>query len=150
MRKILALAVLLAVLLTGCTVDETLSAYNWVVERLGAFGLSSDFRLGGERRHGADSYTGSYCADYENFSGTEVPFGGTSIRRAAGEELKVDCELTVERGAVKVFWLAGSAEPKVLLEAQGSYHGTLTLPSGGNYLGVYCNGLTGRLEMNVE
>ena len=42
-----------------------------------------------------DEYTGTYTADYENFSDTAYLFGGTSIKREAGKELSIDCTLEV-------------------------------------------------------
>ena len=64
-----------------------------------------------------DEYTGTYTADYENFSDTEYLFGGTSIKREAGKELSIDCTLEVTEGTAKVFWISGSDEAVTLIEA---------------------------------
>ena len=64
-----------------------------------------------------DEYTGTYTADYENFSDTEYVFGGTSIKREAGKELSIDCTLEVTEGTAKVFWISGSDEAVTLIEA---------------------------------
>ena len=64
-----------------------------------------------------DDYTGTYTADYENFSDTEYLFGGTSIKREAGKELSIDCTLEVTEGTAKVFWISGSDEAVTLIEA---------------------------------
>jgi len=64
-----------------------------------------------------DEYTGTYTADYENFSDTAYLFGGTSIKREAGKELSIDCTLEVMEGTAKVFWISGSDEAVTLIEA---------------------------------
>ena len=64
-----------------------------------------------------DEYTGTYTADYENFSDTAYLFGGTSIKREAGKELSIDCTLEVTEGTAKVFWISGSDEAATLIEA---------------------------------
>ena len=64
-----------------------------------------------------DEYTGTYTADYENFSDTAYLFGGTSIKREAGKELSIDCTLEVTECTAKVFWISGSDEAVTLIEA---------------------------------
>ena len=64
-----------------------------------------------------DEYTGTYTADYENFSDAAYLFGGTSIKREAGKELSIDCTLEVTEGTAKVFWISGSDEAVTLIEA---------------------------------
>ena len=64
-----------------------------------------------------DEYTGTYTADYENFSDSEYLFGGTSIKREAGKDLSIDCTLEVAEGTAKVFWISGSDEAVTLIEA---------------------------------
>ena len=64
-----------------------------------------------------DEYTGTYTADYENFSDTAYLFGGTSIKREAGKELSIDCTLEIMEGTAKVFWISGSDEAVTLIEA---------------------------------
>ena len=97
--------------------------------------------LQGEKEKGIDDYTGTYTADYANFSGTEYLFGGTSIKREAGKELSIDCTLEITEGTAKVFWISGSDEAVTLIEATGTYSDTITLPDGGNYIGIIvpCN-----------
>ena len=102
------------------------------------------------KEKGIDDYTGCYTADYENFSDTEYLFGGTSIKREAGKELSIDCTLEVTEGTAKVFWISGSDETVTLLETTGTYSDTITLPEGGNYIGIECENFTGSIELNME
>ena len=94
--------------------------------------------------------TGSYTANYEDFSDTEYLFGGTSIKREAGKDLSIDCALEVTDGTAKVFWISGADEEVTLLETTGTYSDTITLPEGGNYIGIECENFTGSIELNME
>ena len=37
-----------------------------------------------------------------------------------------------------------------LIEATGTYSDTITLPDGGNYIGIECENFTGNIELNIE
>ena len=136
--------------LTGCSKDEILDQYNNVVQLAGNATLTGNLSLKGKRTYGDDHYTGTYVADYKDFSKTEYLFGGTSIERENGKDISVSCDLEITEGTAQVFWISGSDDPVILLEATGSYSETITLPEGGNYIGVIGNNFTGHLEMNIE
>ena len=153
MKKIvLALALILvgSFMLSGCSKDEILNHYNNIVQSAGSIELTGKSSLQGEKEKGIDDYTGTYTADYANFSGTEYLFGGTSIKREAGKELSIDCALEVTDGTAKVFWISGADEEVTLLETTGTYSDTITLPEGGNYIGIECENFTGSIELNME
>ena len=136
--------------LTGCSKDEILDQYNNVVQLAGNATLTGDLSLKGKRTYGDDHYTGTYVADYKDFSKTESLFGGTSIERENGKDISVSCDLEITEGTAQVFWISGSDDPVILLEATDSYSETITLPEGGNYIGVTGNNFTGHLEVNIE
>ena len=125
--------------LTGCSKDEILDQYNNVVQLAGNATLTRDLSLKGKRMYGDDHYTGTYVADYKDFSKTEYLFGGTSIERENGKDISVSCDLEITEGTAQVFWISGSDDPVILLEATGSYSETITLPEGGNYIGITGN-----------
>ena len=141
---------MLSLSLAGCSKDEILDQYNNVVQSAGNTALTSDFSLKGDRAYGDDCYTGTYTADYKDFSKTEYLFGGTSIERENGKDISVSCDLEITEGTAQVFWVSGSDDPVILLEATDSYSETITLPEGGNYIGITGNNFTGHLEMNIE
>ncbi|MCX4297238.1 MAG: hypothetical protein OSJ73_09410 [Lachnospiraceae bacterium] len=141
---------MLSLSLAGCSKDEILDQYNNVVQSAGNAALTSDFSLKGNRTYGDDCYTGTYTADYKDFSKTEYLFGGTSIERENGKDISVSCDLEITEGTAQVFWVSGSDDPVILLEATDSYSETITLPEGGNYIGITGNNFTGHLEMNIE
>lgn len=84
------------------------------------------------------------------FLNTEYLFGGTSIKREAGKDLSIDCALEVTDGTAKVFWISEADEEVTLLETTGTYSDTITLPEGGNYIGIECENFTGSIELNME
>lgn len=53
-------------------------------------------------------------------------------------------------GTAKVFWISGADEAVTLLETTGTYSDTITLPDGGNYIGIECEDFTGKIEMNIK
>ena len=132
-------------MLAGCSKDEILDHYNNIVQSAGAIELTGKSSLEGTKEKGIDDYTGTYTADYANFSGTEYLFGGTSIKIESGKELSIDCTLEVTEGTAKVFWISVT-----LIEATGTYSDTITLPDGGNYIGIECENFTGNIELNME
>ena len=137
-------------MLVGCSKDEILNHYNNIVQSAGSIELTGKSSLQGEKEKGIDDYTGTYTADYANFSGTEYLFGGTSIKREAGKDLSIDCALEVTEGTAKVFWISGADEAVTLFETTGTYSDTITLPEGGNYIGIECENFTGNIELNIE
>ena len=137
-------------ILSGCTKDEVLDQYNNIVQSAGSIALTGNSSLQGTKEKGIDDYTGSYTANYEDFSDTEYLFGGTSIKREAGKELSIDCAVEVTDGTAKVFWISGADEAVTLLETTGTYSDTITLPEGGNYIGIECENFTGSIELNME
>ena len=139
-----------ASVLSGCTKDEVLDQYNNIVQSAGSIALTGNSSLQGTKEKGIDDYTGSYTANYEDFSDTEYWFGGTSIKREASNELSIDCTLEVTEGTAKVFWISGSDKAVTLIETTGTYSNTITLPDGGNYIGIECEDFTGNIEMNIE
>lgn len=146
----LLMSVLMLLPLTGCSKDGILDKYNNVIQLAGNATLTGDFSLKGKRTYGDDHYTGTYVADYKDFSKTEYLFGGTFIERKNGKDISVSCDLEVTGGTAQVFWISGDDDPVILLEASGSYSETITLPEGGNYIGITGNNFTGHIEMNIE
>lgn len=137
-------------LLIGCSKDEALEHYNNIVEKLGEAQLTSDSKLQGKRVFGEDEYTGTYEAEYHKFSGTEYLFGGTSIEREAGNKIEVSCQLEIMDGKAEVFFLSGSDEPVVLIEATDSFDDTITLPDGGNYIGITGEKFKGTVKLEIK
>ena len=153
MKKIVLPLILIlfgTTILSGCTKDEILNHYNNVVQSAGSIELTGNSSLQGKKDNGIDDYTGTYQADYKACTGTEYLFGGTSIKREAGKDIAVTCTLEVTSGTAKIFWISGADEAVTLLETTGTYSDTITLPDGGNYIGIECENFTGNIKIDIE
>lgn len=130
--------------------DAILDAYGSLVDAAGSWALTPDRSLQGERSRGEDDYTGTYGADYEDFSGTELLFGGTTLDRAAGDTVEISCSLNIEEGEAAVFLCSGSEEPVILLSGSGDYASTIEVGNGSTYIGVWGEGATGNVSIQIE
>lgn len=126
-------------------VDEV----NEWVEYAATHSITEDSALKGERKTGIDDYVGSYEADYDGFSGEEYIFGGTSLKRKYGSDLKVTYSLTVESGRAVLYWLDGKEE-KMIADASAGDVYQFTIHAGKNFIVLRGNELTGDLSLKVE
>ena len=152
LKKVMVLLCVLigSLVFCSCSKDQILGNYNNIIQLAGDTTLTNNHSLKGERKYGTDHYTGTYKADYKDFSDTEYLFGGTSIERENGKDIKITCDLEVSDGTAQLFWTSGSNEPVILLETSGSYAETITLPEGSNYIGICGKSFTGHIELNIE
>ena len=89
----------------GQTKDSILRAFSALVDDAGTVPLTSQNKLQGHREKGIDDYTGSYKATYSDFAGTELLFGGTTLKREAGNTIRINCSLSLESGEAASFSL---------------------------------------------
>ena len=130
--------------------DAILDAYGSLVDAAGSWALTPDCSLQGERIRGEDDYTGTYEADYEDFSGTELIFGGTTLDREAGNTVDLSRSLDIEEGKAAVFLCSGGEDPVILLSKSGDYESTLTVGGGSTYIGVWGEGASGSISIQIE
>lgn len=130
--------------------DAILNAYGSLVDAAGSWAPTPDRSLQGERVRGEDDYTGDYEADYEDFSGTELIFGGTTLDRAAGNMVEISCSLDIVEGEAAVFLCSGSEDPVILLSESGDYASAIEVGGGSTYIGVWGEGVTGSVSIQIE
>ena len=130
--------------------DAILDAYGSLVDAAGSWALTPDCSLQGERVRGEDDYTGAYEANYEDFSGTELIFGGTTLDREAGNMVDLSCSLDIEEGEAVVFLCSGSEDPAILLSESGDYASTIEVGGGSTYIGVWGEGASGSISIQIE
>lgn len=147
---VLSALLLLCLCLTGCSKEMVLQGFDRALEEVGELLLTRDSRLVGERAFGADCYVGGYIADYRDFDGFETLFGGTGIRREAGEEITLRCRLEVEAGEARLLFRCGAEEDRVLLEDSGVLEQSLQLPAGGNYICLEGKDFSGSICLEIE
>ena len=130
--------------------DTLVGAYGSLVDAAGSWALTPDRSLQGERVRSEDDYTGTYEANYEDFSGTELIFGGTTLDRAAGNTVELSCSLDIEEGEAVVFLCSGSDDPVILLSGSGDYSSTIKVGGGSTYIGVWGEGANGSVSIQIE
>ena len=130
--------------------DAILDAYGSLVDAAGSWALTPDRSLQGERVPGEDDYTGTYEANYGDFSGTELLFGGTTLDRETGNTVELTCFLDIEEGEAAVFLCSGGEDPVILLSESGDYASTIKVGGGSTYIGVWGEGVTGSVSIQIE
>ena len=130
--------------------DTLVGAYGSLVDAAGSWALTPDRSLQGERVRGEDDYTGTYEANYEDFSGTELLFGGTTLDREAGNTVELSCSLNIEEGEIAVFLCSGSEDPVILLSESGDYSSTIEVVGGSTYIGVWGEEVSGSVSIQIE
>lgn len=130
--------------------DALVGAYGSLVDAAGSWALTPDRSLQGERVRGEDDYTGTYEANYEDFSGTELLFGGTTLDREAGNTVELSCSLNIEEGEIAVFLCSGSEDPVILLSESGDYSSTIEVGGGSTYIGVWGEEANGSVSIQIE
>ena len=130
--------------------DTLVGAYGSLVDAAGSWALTPDRSLQGERVRSEDDYTGTYEANYEDFSGTELLFGGTTLDREAGNTVELSCSLNIEEGEIAVLLCSGSEDPVILLSESGDYSSTIEVGGGSTYIGVWGEGANGSVSIQIE
>ena len=148
-RIFAALALCLILSCTGCSKDLILDGYNNLLHFTSQFALTPKKNLQGEKTEGSDTYTGSYTANYENFSGTEYLFGGTGLIREKGNELTVTYKLTADSGSVRLYQTRGTDE-QLIADTSDSDTYILSLTSQDNYIAIECDDFCGSLQISIK
>ena len=130
--------------------DEIVSNYNQALQSIGDKGLTDDKDLQGKREFGIDSYVGNYTADYDDFSGNEIIFGGTALERDNGNKIEISCDIAAQTGNLKLILQTGTDEPKILCDTESSYNDTIELPSASNYVLIEADNFTGSLKLKLK
>lgn len=147
------LSLCLAFAVTGCSgdnlKDSVINGFNDMLQHFSKYALTDEKDLQGDKTKDEDSYTGSYTAEYDDFSGIEYIFGGTGLERDKGSNLTVTYELTVDSGTVKFYWRDKEKE-KIIADTSDTGTYSVTLDEGDNYLTLEGNDFCGSLQVVVE
>ena len=68
----------------------------------------------------------------------------------SGHRRKAAAEKFGYRKVPVIIRVMSDDEAVTLLETTGTYSDTITLPDGGNYIGIECEDFTGKIEMNIK
>lgn len=87
---------------------------------------------------------------YEDFSGTELLFGGTTLDREGGDTVDISCSLAIDEGEAAVFLCSGGDDPVILLSENGDYASTIEVGGGSTYIGVWGEEVSGSVSIQIE
>lgn len=153
MRKRILLFVLcisVLVMVSGCDKDQALDHYKKAIENAGDINLTKDKDLHGQREFGTDKYVGNYEGTYQNFSGEEILFGGTTVEREAGNTIHVKCDVDIREGSADIILQSGNEVPEILIQDTGQYEKEMELPDASNYISVKGNGFSGSVKIEIQ
>ena len=124
--------------------DELINTYNTFLQSFDFVGLSKDKDLKGERNFGVDKYVGTYKAKYDNYTGTEDIFGGTTLHRKNGDHIKLTIKVEKQTGNINVISKLGENELS-LISDDGEYEDTIYIDGMSYYLSINLENFTGNI-----
>lgn len=136
-------------ILTGCSKDELIDKYKNISEKLGDTILTSDYKLKGKRTFGLDHYVGVYEAEYKNYTGKEVVFGGTTIEKDNDDNIHIKIIIEDSNGSVQVIQKL-KEEDRILATKDGIYGYDFNINDGSNYLIIDLKDYSGKININVD
>lgn len=146
MKKLLVLITTLIVLVcAGCSKEKTLESYDEIIRNLGNSSLTNSWKLKGNRIFGEDDYTGTYEVLYKKFSGEEIVFGGTTIKREP-ENIHVKIKIKDSEGNIKIM-MNLKEQTEVLALEDGIYEYDFNVKDGSNYLVIEAEEYSGKIKI---
>ncbi len=130
-------------------INTMLNIYGTIIRFLGDDILTNDKKLKGKREYGIDHYVGTYSANYDNYTGDEILFGGTALSRENGEHINVQIKLKKENGNIKIINRMGENDITIL-EETGEYNDIIYIEGISYYLVVELDNFKGDLQVKIE
>lgn len=151
MRNIFKIAILIIVcmFITACNKNDIIKFYDKVNKTLGDLSLTSDSFLKGKRSFGVDHYVGTYKVEYNKFSGTEILFGGTTIERENGSNIKINIIVENSNGKLEIIMNAKNKE-EILATKDGVYEYEFDVKDGSNYLLISGTKYSGKINIEIN
>lgn len=129
--------------------EEIINAYNSFIEHFDTKGLSKDKDIKGKRTFGIDKYIGTYQAKYDNVTNEEVIFGGTSLNRTNGDNIKLKIKIEKQSGNINVINKLGEEEISLISDS-GEYEDTVYVEGMSYYLVVKTENFVGNIDIISE
>lgn len=129
--------------------DKIINTYDKVIQSFDNAGLTNNWKLKGKRDFGKDKYVGTYKAKYDNYTGEETIFGGTSLHRENGDHLELIIKVQKQSGNIKAISKLGDNEI-TLIEDTGEYEDTIYIDGMSYYLTVNLDSFTGSIDVISE
>ena len=128
--------------------DKILSTYNNAINYFSSMALTTDSKLVGKRKYGVDNYVGKYTANYINYSGEEVVFGGTVLNRKESDHINLKVKLDKVSGNIKVVNQIGK-ESITILDNTGEYNDTIYIDGVSYYFKIYLDNFKGNINVEI-
>lgn len=152
MRKTIIFILFLSMttfLCTSCTKESILDAFKEMNESIGDHILTDELELKGTRKFGVDHYTGTYQVSFYDFHGTEILFGGTTIKRDHGDMIHIKLVIENSNGKIEVS-MKLKENKQLLAEGDGIYEYDFNVKDGSNYLMIKGASYTGKVSVVIE
>lgn len=153
--------VIVGILITGCTFvsnisnndtmsnDDLVNSYDNFLQDISLNGLTKDNKLEGKRKYGIDEYVGTYKANYNSKTKEETIFGGTTLDRKNGNNVKLKIKVEKQSGNIEIISNEGT-ESKVLINDTGEIEKTVDVKEKSYYLKVKVTNFTGNVKIVAE
>ncbi|MBP3918385.1 MAG: hypothetical protein J6I50_04360 [Clostridia bacterium] len=129
--------------------DNLLDGWNNWMQSYSRRALTKEHELIGIKTKGADAYTGTYTAEYDQFNGKEFLFGGTALTRKYGNRLQVSYTLSITKGTASLVFISGSDE-SIIADSIGEDTKLYTISAGDHYFYLQGENFSGSLVLSVE
>ncbi len=74
----------------------------------------------------------------------------TTLDRAAGSTVELSCSLDIEEGGGRRLSVSGGEDPVVLLSGSGDDASTIKVGGRSTYIGVWGEGATGSVSIQID
>lgn len=151
-KRVLLLILITIIILTlcvGCSKDTILNTYDKFNRVVGDFNLTKDSKLKGHRTFGKDHYVGEYKVEYENFTGKEILFGGTTIERDNGDSIHLKIEVLDSLGDLNIYMRLKDKKDNIVSD-DGIYEYEFNVKDGSNYFIIEADNYSGKINVNIE
>ncbi|MBP3635662.1 MAG: hypothetical protein J6J17_04355 [Bacilli bacterium] len=149
MKKLIITLILSIAILTGCSKDGLIDRYKNISEKIGDVILTNDCKLKGIRTFGLDHYVGIYEVEYKDYTGKEVVFGGTTIKKDNDDNIHVKIMIKDSKGSVQVIQKL-KEEDRILASKDGIYGYDFNINDGSNYLIINLKDYSGKIKIDVD
>ena len=144
---VLCMMLILSACRAGFSVQRAVDLFDGVVEHFGKYGLTRDYKLIGDRNRADDRYTGTYTANCKRDSGTDIIFGGVSVRE---RKITLTAFVKTESGKAQVKVRLGENTETLTADEKGFLQKELVFDGGGNYITVDYDRFTGVVMLSAE
>lgn len=129
--------------------DKVIENYDSIVHFLGENTLTKDKKLIGNRKFGVDKYVGTYNAEYEEFTGEEILFGGTGLSRKNGDHIHINFEISNSNGKIEVVMRYKDTD-KVIATEDGNYDFDSYVEGASSYFIIKADNYSGKIDVEIN